>query len=90
MNRTTQFSSTGEPISVEDVDDNAVERKSLCPSFITQHLGQSMVDQENDQMVSEERKINEIQKFTKKQALDELAKARPVATVFFRFSHRDD
>lgn len=49
-----------------------------------------MVDQENDQMVSEERKINEIQKFTKKQALDELAKARPVATVFFRFSHRDD
>ena len=49
-----------------------------------------MVDQDNQQIEAEEGKINQVQKFTKKQALDELSKARPVATVFFRFSHRDD
>lgn len=31
-----------------------------------------------------------MKEFLQAQALDEISKARPVATVFFRFSHRDD
>jgi len=39
---------------------------------------------------SDQKNEEHIKQFLQKQALDELSKARPVATVFFRFSHRDE
>lgn len=32
----------------------------------------------------------DVKKFLQAQALDELSRQRPIATVFFRFSHRGD
>ena len=40
--------------------------------------------------LEEDKKDEAVREFLKTQALDELSKARPAATVFFRFSHRDE
>lgn len=61
-------------------------KEALSPSFINTHLGASMALTGE----SPEQQEEQVKQFLQKQALDELSKARPVATVFFRFSHRDD
>ena len=67
-------------------EDEDICREALSPSFINTHLGATMAG--NDSPTKEN--MLSVKKFLRKQALEELAKARPVATVFFRFSHRDD
>ena len=86
VNRKKNFNMDGEAEDESDNEDDGSKIGGLQPSFINTHLGASFCPNDGPDAVVQPNVIA----FLQSQALDELAKARPVATVFFRFSHRDD
>lgn len=79
----TEVEDEEEKLCIEEFDE--IEDGRMAPSFINTHLGATFNDPQGGTVQNEEN----VKAFLKSQALDELSKARPVATVFFRFSHRD-
>lgn len=74
-----------EKLVIEEHDE--MDGGRMAPSFINTHLGATF--QGNDPQGGAVQNEENVKAFLKSQALDELSKARPVATVFFRFSHKD-
>ena len=87
VNRKKNFNETEEEEEKESDDENDA-MQGMKPSFIMSHLAASFSPAEADKPDSKNQA--NVKEFLQNQALDELSKARPVATVFFRFSHRDD
>lgn len=82
VNRKKTFNTN--PDQEEESKEELDGDRKMQPSFINTHLGASM------QLQDSNKDDANVRQFLKSQALDEISKARPVATVFFRFSHRSE